>query len=116
MAPAKCRSEGLPLRDMLSLGAWRMGLGCSGKILPSSSPLSPASFWTNSRNKSHFFVISYDKLHFGTFLFIRMFFLSYFRIMSNPSQKAIYSSRNKSQMAQNEKVFFHEQLGLRSTS
>ena len=26
------RSEGLPLRDMLSLGAWRMGLGCSGKI------------------------------------------------------------------------------------
>ena len=34
--------------------------------------------------------------------------------MSNPSQKAIYSSRNKSQMAQNEKVFFHEKLGLRS--
>ena len=27
----------LPLRDMLSLDAWRMGLGCSGKILPSPS-------------------------------------------------------------------------------
>ena len=32
----------LPLRDMLSLGAWRMGLGCSAEILPSSSP-SPSS-------------------------------------------------------------------------
>ena len=31
----------LPLRDMISLGAWRMGLGCSGKILPSSPPPSP---------------------------------------------------------------------------
>ena len=41
-------------------------------------------------------------------------FWSYFRIMSNPSQKAIYSSRNKSQMAPNEKVSFHEKLGLRS--
>ena len=27
----------LPLRDMISLGAWRMGLGCSGEILPSPS-------------------------------------------------------------------------------
>ena len=36
--------------------------------------------------------------------------------MSNPSQTAIYSSRNKSQMAPNEKVFFHEKLGLRSTT
>ena len=34
--------------------------------------------------------------------------------MSNPSQKAIYSSRNKSQTAPNETVPFHEQLGLRS--
>ena len=34
------RSEGLSLRDMLSLGAWRMGLGCPGKILPSSPPSS----------------------------------------------------------------------------
>ena len=35
------RSEELSLLDMLSLGAYRMGLGCSGKILPSSSsPLS----------------------------------------------------------------------------
>ena len=34
--------------------------------------------------------------------------------MSNPSQKAVYSSRNKSQMAPNEKVLFHEKLGLRS--
>ena len=40
--------------------------------------------------------------------------MSYFRIMSNPSQKATYSSRNKSQMAPNEKVPFHEKLGLRS--
>ena len=37
------RSEGLPLRDMLSLGAWRMGLGCSGKILPPPPPLSSSS-------------------------------------------------------------------------
>ena len=33
----------LPLRDMISLGAWRMGLGCSGKILPSPSPSPPSS-------------------------------------------------------------------------
>ena len=32
----------LPLRDMISLGAWRMGLGCSVKMLP-SPPLSPPS-------------------------------------------------------------------------
>ena len=31
----------LPLRDMISLGAWRMGLGCPGKILPSPPPSSP---------------------------------------------------------------------------
>ena len=36
--------------------------------------------------------------------------------MSNPSQKAIYSSRNKSQMAPNEKVPFHEKLELRSNT
>ena len=34
--------------------------------------------------------------------------------MSNPSHKPIYSSRNKSQMAPNKKMFFHEKLGLRS--
>ena len=36
--------------------------------------------------------------------------------MSNPSQKAIYSSRNKSQMAPNETVPFHEKLELRSNT
>ena len=40
----------LPLRDMLFLGAWRMGLGGSGKILPSSSPSSPAPFQTCFRH------------------------------------------------------------------
>ena len=38
----------LPLRDMISLGAWRTGLGCSGKILPSSpspSSSSPTRIW-----------------------------------------------------------------------
>ena len=36
----------LPLRDMISLGAWMMGLGCSGKILPSPSPPpSPTRGW-----------------------------------------------------------------------
>ena len=41
----------LPLRDMISLGAWRMGLGCSGKVLPSSPspppspPPSPTRIW-----------------------------------------------------------------------
>ena len=34
--------------------------------------------------------------------------------MSNPSQKAIFYSRNKYQMAPNEKFFFHEKKGLRS--
>ena len=34
--------------------------------------------------------------------------------MSNPSQKAIYSSRSQSQMAPHEKVFFRETLGLTS--
>ena len=34
--------------------------------------------------------------------------------MSNPSQKAIHSSRNKSQMAPNTKMPFHDKLGLRS--
>ena len=46
------RSEGLSLRDMLSLGAWRMVLGCSGKILPpppsSSSPKGSSSSNNNS--------------------------------------------------------------------
>ena len=41
---------------------------------------------------------------------------TYFRIMSNPSQKAICSSRNKSQMAPNGKVLCHEKLGLRSNT
>ena len=37
----------LPLQDMISLGAWMMGLGCFGKILPSppSSPPSPTRIW-----------------------------------------------------------------------
>ena len=34
----------LPLQDMLSLGAWGMGIGCSGAFLP--SPL-PAPFLDN---------------------------------------------------------------------
>ena len=51
----------------------------------------------------------------GHFVFRRSFSGSYFRIMSNPPQKAIYSSRNKSQMAPNEKVLFHGKLGLIST-
>ena len=52
----------------------------------------------------------------GYVLFRRSILGSYFRIMSNPSQKAISSSRNKSQMAPNEKVLFHEKLGLRSNT
>ena len=38
------RVRNLPLRDMISLGAWKMGHGCSGKICPSSSP-SPTRMW-----------------------------------------------------------------------
>ena len=34
--------------------------------------------------------------------------------MLNPPQKAVYPSRNESQMAPNEKVSFHAKLGLRS--
>ena len=40
----------LPLRDMISLGAWRMGLGCPGKTLPSSPPPPsppPTRVWKN---------------------------------------------------------------------
>ena len=37
------RSEGTPLRDMLSLGALGMGPGWPGKILPSSPPSPPPS-------------------------------------------------------------------------
>ena len=43
-----CRSEGIALRDMLSLGALGMGPGWPGKILPpspsSSPPPSPKKF------------------------------------------------------------------------
>ena len=35
------RSEGIPLRDMLSLGALGMGPGWTGKIIPPPSPSSP---------------------------------------------------------------------------
>ena len=35
-------------------------------------------------------------------------------MMSNPSQKAICPSKNKSKIAPNEKVLFQEELGLRS--
>ena len=38
----------LPLRDMLSLGAWRMGLGCSGNVVPPSSSASPGPFEVDS--------------------------------------------------------------------
>ena len=34
--------------------------------------------------------------------------------MSNPPQKAVCSTRNKSQMAPNEKVLVHGKLGLRA--
>ena len=50
----------------------------------------------------------------GHLLLRRSLFWSYLGIMSHPSQKARYSSRNKSQMAPNEKVPFHEKLGLES--
>ena len=60
--------------------------------------------------------IFHENVILGHLLFRRSFFLSYFRIMSNPLHKAIYSSRNKSQMAPKEKVLFHEQLGLRSNT
>ena len=72
------RSEGLPLRDMLSRGAWRMGLGCSWKILPpppspSPSSCSPAPFEINSRRKSAFLVISHENDILGHFVFKRSF-------------------------------------------
>ena len=45
----------LPLRNMISLGAWRMGLGCSGKILPSSPSPSPPSLTRVWEGGSHRF-------------------------------------------------------------
>ena len=41
LCEGKSRSEGIPLRDMLSLGALGMGPGWPGKILP-SPPSSPS--------------------------------------------------------------------------
>ena len=55
-------------------------------------------------NYSQSFLMKNDVL--GFVLFRRLFFRSYFRTILNSSQKAVYSSRNKSQMAPNEKVFF----------
>ena len=71
------RSEGLPLRDMLSPGAWRMGLGRSGEILPSSSSpssSSPASFRQILEKSHHFqsFLMKNDIL--GHFVFRRVVF------------------------------------------
>ena len=46
------RSEGFTLRDMISLGAWKMGLGCPGKILPSSPPPpSPTRIWKTDSSR-----------------------------------------------------------------
>ena len=80
------------------------------QLFPAISRRSPAA---RPRPPGAFLVISYEKWHFGNKYLEGRFWL-YFRIMSNPSQKAIYSSRNKSQMAPNEKVSFHEKLWLRS--
>ena len=55
--------------------------------------------------------MSHDKWHVGTFCIYKVVFGSYFRIMSNPSQKAICSSRNKSKMAPNENCFFRKNWG-----
>ena len=63
---------------------------------------------------NHFSHFSWKITFCWYFLFRRSFFGSYFSIMSNPPQKAICSSRNKSKMAPNEKVLFQEKLGLRS--
>ena len=52
----------------------------------------------------------------GHLVFRRSCFGSNFRIMSNPPQKAVYSTREKSQMAPNEKVLFHDKLGSRSNT
>ena len=43
------RSEGLSLRVMLSLGAWRVGLGCAGKILPTAAVA--VAFWVHREEK-----------------------------------------------------------------
>ena len=45
VSPDNIGVRNLPLRDMISLGARRMGLGCSGKILSSPSPPSPTRIW-----------------------------------------------------------------------
>ena len=50
-------------------------------------------------------------------LFRRTFVGSYFRAMPSPSQQATHyvnSSRNKTQMAQRDKVFGHDELESRS--
>ena len=44
----------LPLRDMISLGAWRMGLGCSGEILPSPPPSSPTRVLKGASYQFHY--------------------------------------------------------------
>ena len=60
-------------------------------------------------------VISHENNMLGHFYLEGRFLVSYIRIMSNPSQQAICSSRNKSQMAPNEKVFFMKNWGWDQT-
>ena len=83
------------------------------RSVPDPRPLLFRQIPETNRNFYSFLMRNYI---LGHLLFRRSFFGSYFRIMSNPSQKAICSSRNKSQMAPNETVFFHEKLGLRSNT
>ena len=80
----------LPLRDMLSLGAWRMGLGFSGKILPPSPPSpSPAPFYKNSRKYTYIYIYIYTVFH------LNKIDLNKFRTSGEQSTSAKRSDANK---------------------
>ena len=112
------RSEGLPLRDMLSLGAWRMGLGCSGKILPSSSPpsSSPAFFRHILATQSNFWSFPMTNDILGHFVFRRSLFDSILELCRT-RRKRLYVLREINQIRlQMKSYFFMEKLGSRSNS
>ena len=84
----------LPLRDMISLGAWRTGLGCSGKILPLSSPsFSPTRIWEGGSYQFH-----YDSGAFGMRGSIRLVF----RVPTASVTRKVVVGQNQIYKQQNE--------------
>ena len=111
------RSEGIPLRDMLSLGALGMGPGWPGKIIPSSSPFcnflvtssripfvrewGPYKRWGAvqhaiwKRIPLRVYLVSKNIDHFVSQSVLFAFLLLFFPIISNASRVISPTSQNK---------------------